>query len=69
MKVAMPKKDVEISIGAAISGTCLQARTTTDRLRDPDQLVCDRVQMLGGPPALAGRFKLDDTRPWKQGEP
>jgi hypothetical protein len=24
--------------------------------------------MLGAPPTLAGRFRLDDTRPWKQGD-
>jgi hypothetical protein len=64
----MARKDVEISTEATISRTWVQGRAMTDWLRDSEKLAHDCVQMLGAPPTLAGRFKLDDTRPWKQGD-
>jgi hypothetical protein len=67
MVVTMPRKEVEIAVGATIGGKWIQASTTTDWLRDPEKLVQDCVRMLGAPPAMAGRFRIEDTRPWKTG--
>jgi hypothetical protein len=67
MVVTMPRKEVEITVGATIGGKWIQARTTTDWLRDPERPVKDCVKMLGAPSAMAGRLKIEDTRPWKPG--
>jgi hypothetical protein len=64
----MPRKDVVVTIGATIEGRWVQGKTTTDWLREPDRLVCDCMQPLGATTTLAGRFKLNDTRPWVQDE-
>jgi hypothetical protein len=63
----MPRKEVEIAVGATIGGKWIQARTTTDWLRDPERLVKDCVKILGAPPTMAGRLRIEDTRPWKPG--
>jgi hypothetical protein len=54
MVVTMPRKEVEIAVGTTIGGKRIQARTTTDWLRDPERLVQDCVKMLGAPPAMDG---------------
>jgi hypothetical protein len=59
----MPRREFELTIGATIQGKCVQAKTATDWLRDEDKLIYDCVQQLGAPPAIAGRFNLDDDRP------
>jgi hypothetical protein len=68
MVVTMPRREVEITIGATIGGKWVQALTTTDWLRDQERLVQDCVKMLGAPLAVIGRFRIEDTRPWKQGD-
>jgi hypothetical protein len=67
MVVTMPRKEVEIAVGATMGGKWVQARTTTDWIRDPERLVKDCVKMLGAPPAMAGRLRIEDARPWKPG--
>jgi hypothetical protein len=68
MTVTIPRIEVEIVIGATISGQWIQAGTTTDWLRDPERLVQDCVRMLGAPPTLTGRFRIEGSLPWKQGD-
>jgi hypothetical protein len=68
MIVTMPRREIEVTIGATIGRKWVQARTTTDWLRDPERLVQDCVKGLGAPPALVGRLRIDDTHPWEQGD-
>jgi hypothetical protein len=63
----MPRKDVEISIGATIQGRWVQGKKTTDWPRDPDRLVQNCVIMLGAPSVLAERSKIANERPLEKG--
>jgi hypothetical protein len=56
MKVTMPRKDVEVTIGATVGNQWYQGKVTMDWLEDSVKLVYDCVQQYGATQAQAERY-------------